>query len=153
NDRVRKAAISQTVLAGPIIRLFHAVTDVDRDGFSSVLGGGDCNDLDATVHPGAFDWPDDGIDQDCNGHEATLTPPPQKVWASVPASGPATPNVVLITIDALRPDHVGSYGYKRPTTPKLDALAAESVRFSQAWAHAPSTRYSVPAILTGRYPS
>ena len=152
-DRVRKAAVSQTGLSGPLVRAIQAATDLDRDGYSSVLGGGDCNDLDPDVHPGAFDWPDDGIDQDCNGHQASLTPPAPRPWAAVPPTLPKAPNVVLITIDALRADHVGSYGYARPTTPNLDALTRESVRFSYAWAHAPSTRYSVPAILTGRYPS
>jgi arylsulfatase A-like enzyme len=62
-------------------------------------------------------------------------------------------NVLLITVDALRADHVGAYGYRRATTPRLDALARESFLFTDAWAHAPSTRYSIPAILTGRYPS
>jgi arylsulfatase A-like enzyme len=153
SDRVRKSAISFTGLTGPLVRAIHTATDFDRDGYSSVLGGGDCNDLDRDVHPGAFDWPDDGVDQDCNGHQATLAAPPPRVYAAVPASVPEKPNVLLITIDALRADHVGSYGYRRPTTPNLDALARESVRFSNGWAHAPSTRYSVPAILTGRYPS
>jgi arylsulfatase A-like enzyme len=59
----------------------------------------------------------------------------------------------LVTIDALRADHVGAYGYARPTTPNLDAIAKEGVLFKEGWAHAPSTRYSVPAILIGRYPS
>jgi arylsulfatase A-like enzyme len=118
-----------------------------------VLGGGDCDDFDREVHPGAFDWPDDGVDQDCNGHQATLTTPAPAPFAAVPASVPAQPNVVLITIDALRADHLGAYGYSRPTTPRLDALAKQSALFLDAWAHAPSTRYSIPAILTGRYPS
>jgi arylsulfatase A-like enzyme len=153
SDRVRKAAIAFTGATGPLVQAIQAATDLDRDGYSSVLGGGDCDDLDPSVHPGAFDWPDDGIDQDCNGHQATLAPPPPRAWAAVPPSVPEAPNVLLITIDALRADHVGSYGYPRPTTPNLDALAREATRFANGWAHAPSTRYSVPAILTGRYPS
>lgn len=152
-DRVRKAAIAFTGATGPLVGAIQAATDFDRDGYSSVLGGGDCNDFDATVHPGAFDWPDDGIDQDCNGHEATLTQPPRAPFAALPPSVPRDPNVVVITIDALRADHVGAYGYKRATTPRLDALAAESTLFLDGWAHAPSTRYSIPAIMTGRYPS
>jgi arylsulfatase A-like enzyme len=153
NDRVRKAATSFTGLAGPSVRAIQTAVDFDRDGYSPLLGGGDCNDFDAEVHPGAFDWPDDGIDQDCNGHQATLAARAPAPFAAVPPSVPESPNVLLITIDALRADHVGSYGYARATTPNLDALAAESVRFSNGWAHAPSTRYSVPAILIGRYPS
>jgi arylsulfatase A-like enzyme len=153
SDRVRKAAVSFTGLTNPLVQALHAATDLDRDGYSSVLGGGDCDDFDRDVHPGAFDWPDDGIDQDCNGHQATLAGREARTWATVPDNVPQSPNVVLLTIDALRADHVGSYGYQRPTTPNLDALAKEAVRFERGWAHAPSTRYSVPAILTGRYPS
>jgi arylsulfatase A-like enzyme len=152
-DRVRKAASAFTGATAPIVRAIQRAFDLDRDGASSVLGGGDCDDLDRDVHPGAFDWPDDGIDQDCNGHAATVTPPPPRRYAAVPDAVPQRPNVLLLTIDALRADHVGAWGYPRPTTPRLDELARESTRFAHAWAHAPSTRYSVPAILTGRYPS
>jgi arylsulfatase A-like enzyme len=150
--RVRKAT-SLVGLAPHLVRGIQLATDLDGDGYSSVLGGGDCNDLDRRVHPGAFDWPDDSIDQDCNGHQATLAPRPPRVYAPVPDAVPAQPNVLLITLDALRADHVSAYGYNRHTTPNLDALAQAGVRFEHGWAHAPSTRYSVPAILSGRYPS
>jgi len=153
SDRVRKAALLLTGLGPPLMRGVQLAADLDRDGYSSVLGGGDCNDLDPDVHPGAFDWPDDGIDQNCNGHDATLGGAESRVWATVPPSVPTQPNVLLLTIDALRADHVGSYGYQRPTTPNLDAFAKDAVRFAHFFSHAPSTRYSVPAILTGRYPS
>jgi arylsulfatase len=56
-----------------------------------------------------------------------------------------------VTIDALRADHVSSYGYGRPTTPRLDALARAGVRFASAFANAPMTKPSLPQMLTGRY--
>jgi arylsulfatase A-like enzyme/HEAT repeat protein len=67
--------------------------------------------------------------------------------------GPRRPDadVLLITIDALRADHVGAYGYRRPTTPHLDALAAESTRFTRAYSQAPHTSFSVASMLTGKY--
>src|SRR5205814_2225035 len=98
--RVRKAAIAFTGAAGPLVGALQRATDLDRDGYSSILGGGDCDDFDRQVHPGAFDWPDDGIDQDCNGHEATLAPAPPAPFAPPPPSVPRDLNVVLITIDA-----------------------------------------------------
>ncbi len=150
--RVRKAT-SLVGLAPQLVRGIQRASDLDRDGYSSLLGGGDCNDLDRRVHPGAFDCPDDGIDQDCNGHEATLVATEQRTYAAVPAEVPEAPNVILLSIDALRADHLSAYGYARPTSPNLDALARDGVRFENGWSHAPSTRYSVPAILTGRYPS
>jgi choline-sulfatase len=63
------------------------------------------------------------------------------------------PDVYLITIDTLRGDHVGCYGYKEVETPALDALAAEGVRFSQAFTHSPITNTSHISILTGLLPS
>ncbi len=63
-----------------------------------------------------------------------------------------TPNVVLITIDTLRFDHVGCYGYKKIKTPNIDRLAAEGVRFDRAFAVVPVTLPSHSSILTGTYP-
>lgn len=62
-------------------------------------------------------------------------------------------DVVLVTIDSLRADHLGSYGYDRDTTPRIDELAAEGVRFNNAFAHACFTRASFPAILTSTHGS
>jgi choline-sulfatase len=62
------------------------------------------------------------------------------------------PNVILITIDTLRADHVGCYGAKTVKTPALDALAANGVLFEHAISQVPLTWPSHAAILTGTYP-
>src|SRR5271156_102185 len=62
------------------------------------------------------------------------------------------PNVVLITIDTLRADHVGAYGYKQIKTPNIDGLAADGVRFERAFAVVPVTLPSHSSMLTGTYP-
>ena len=59
-------------------------------------------------------------------------------------------NVLLVTIDTLRADHLGAYGYERATSPKLDALASRGVLFEQAYTYWPKTRGSFVALLTGR---
>ena len=59
---------------------------------------------------------------------------------------------MLVTIDTLRADHVGAYGYRRARTPALDALAARGARFDRAFAAAPITLVSHASILTGLYP-
>jgi arylsulfatase A-like enzyme len=61
-------------------------------------------------------------------------------------------NIILITIDALRADHLGFLGYQKNITPNLDRLAKESIIFTQAFSVGPSTPYSFPAILTSTYP-
>src|SRR5437588_9009392 len=65
----------------------------------------------------------------------------------------SSPDIFLITIDTLRADHVGCYGYKEIETPALDALAADGVRFTQALTHSPITNTSHITILTGLLPS
>jgi arylsulfatase A-like enzyme/Flp pilus assembly protein TadD len=65
----------------------------------------------------------------------------------------SSPDVFLITIDTLRADHVGCYGYSEIETPALDALAADGVRFTQAFTHSPITNTSHITILTGLLPS
>ena len=62
------------------------------------------------------------------------------------------PNVLLVTIDTLRADRLGCYGYTRAATPVLDGLAARGARFRTAIAHAPLTAPSHASILTGRTP-
>lgn len=62
-----------------------------------------------------------------------------------------TDNILLITVDSLRADHVGCYGYGRETTPYLDTLATDSHLFENTFAHACSTRPSFPSILTSTY--
>lgn len=62
--------------------------------------------------------------------------------------------VILISIDTLREDHVGCFGYPRPTTPNLDAtLCKDGVVFEQAIAQAPSTLPSHASMLTGLLPA
>jgi choline-sulfatase len=68
------------------------------------------------------------------------------------AQRPVTPNVLLVTIDTMRADRLGAYGYAQARTPVLDRLAAGGVRFADATAHAPLTYPSHVAILTGEYP-
>src|SRR5215467_5640016 len=69
--------------------------------------------------------------------------------ANMPAK---SPNVVVITIDTLRPDHLGCYGYKQIHTPNIDALAADGIRFERAYTSVPVTLPSHTTIFTGTYP-
>lgn len=68
------------------------------------------------------------------------------------AAAKPKPNVVIITIDTLRADHLGCYGYKQIRTPNIDALAADSVRFEHAYTPVPVTLPAHTAIFTGTYP-
>ena len=71
---------------------------------------------------------------------------------AVPASKPTARNLLLITVDTLRADHVGAYGYAKARTPTLDGLARGGVVFDRAYAASPVTLPSHATLVTGRYP-
>jgi arylsulfatase A-like enzyme len=62
-------------------------------------------------------------------------------------------NVIFILVDTLRADHLGTYGYSRPTSPNLDAFARDAVKFTANRSQASCTFPSANSILTSRYPS
>ena len=61
-------------------------------------------------------------------------------------------SVILVSVDALRPDRLGCYGYRRPTSPSVDAFRRDAVLFRQAIAPAPSTLSSHASLLTSLVP-
>jgi arylsulfatase A-like enzyme len=65
---------------------------------------------------------------------------------------PAKSNILLITVDTLRADHLSAWGSMRPTSPAIDRLAAEGVRFDQAQVQWPKTTPSFASIFTATYP-
>src|SRR5437660_6609034 len=78
-----------------------------------------------------------------------------RAWGprAAPAPGAGRPNVVLISLDTLRPDHLGCYGYGRPTSPNLDRFARQCVRFANCRAQAPWTLPSHMSLFTSMLPS
>jgi len=69
---------------------------------------------------------------------------------SIPSS--STPNIILITIDTLRVDHLSYYGYSRQTSPFIDSLARDAVVFTHAYSTSSWTAPSMASIFTGLYP-
>jgi len=72
-----------------------------------------------------------------------------RAWRPLP---PRPWNVLLISVDTLRADHLGSYGYRRPTSPALDRLADQGTLFLQAGVQRPKTSPSFASMLTGTSP-
>jgi len=62
------------------------------------------------------------------------------------------PDIVLVVVDTLRADHLGTYGYRRPTSPQIDAIGAEGIVFEQAYTHSSWTLPSTASLLTGQLP-
>lgn len=63
------------------------------------------------------------------------------------------PNVILLILDAVRPDHLSCYGYHRRTTPNIDDIAAEGILYENAFSNSNYTAEAHPPIFTGRLPS
>ncbi len=75
------------------------------------------------------------------------------VYSRVVSAGSGPRNVILISIDTLRADHLSYTGYPRVTSPAIDRLAAQSLDFRQAFAQAASTLPSHASLMTALYPS
>lgn len=145
------ASLSRTAQTEHVTALLRWATDYDRDGSSSYLGGGDCAPWNSNVHPRAREVPGNGVDDNCRRGDAQ--PPPGLPAASPRAARSAPPlNLVLITVDALRPDHTTPYGYVRDTTPNLAKLAAAGVRYDNAYTSGGWTCLALPSLMTGVYP-
>jgi len=74
----------------------------------------------------------------------------EKLWAK---SGVEKPNIILMTLDTTRADHLGCYGYPKIKTPNLDALARGGVLFEQCASASPLTLPSHCSVMTGMYPT
>ncbi len=76
----------------------------------------------------------------------------QRREAGRPLPPAAAPNVLLVVLDTVRPDHLSLYGYGRSTSPTLERMARQGIRFDGARATAPWTLASHASLFTGRLP-
>jgi len=142
--------------AQTVLQLSRGLVDFDRDGHASFLGASDCEPWNPRIHPAAHDIPDNGIDENCVMGDSHASK--QTFQAPEPPKEPAPYDVVLITIDALNPGHMGlynpaRYGPKaRNTTPNLDNWARNSTVFEHAYTPGGWTSVAVPSLLRGVYP-
>lgn len=158
---VKRALLEGTLAFRPLVTLVQPLFDADGDGYAGLLGGGDCDDGDPAVNPGAREIPRNGVDDDCFGGDSPGTraaEAPEEAAAARAAEVEVKrlrlaqrPNLVLITVDTLRADHLGYHGYPRATSPRMDALAQDGLRFTWAIAQGPQTKASMPSLFTGRY--
>jgi len=77
---------------------------------------------------------------------------PEKVSPVAPATPADRPNILLVTVDTLRADHLSAWGYGRATSPVIDRLAAGGLRFDAAAVQWPKTGPSFASMLSSTYP-
>ncbi len=124
------------------LRLLRAVTDVDRDGSSSLFNGGDCAPFNAAVHPGAKGA------NDCSHSEGL-----PRFSGRLTAAEIQSYSVVWFVVDGLRSDRASFAGYNKQTTPYLARLAPESLVFSDAIAPSSAATIALSSALAGKNPA
>lgn len=132
------------------------ILDWDRDGYSSLLDGGDADDSNPEINPGRAEKVGDQIDN--NGLGGDLTQPDLDLWRKQHSdlnprsvSGARRFNVIYFFIDTVRADHLGTYGYRRSTTPNIDHLSERSVVFENAFSPAARTAEAIPRFMQSSY--
>ena len=158
---VKAALLENTLVFKPLALQAQPLFDADHDGYAGLLGGGDCDDDNPNVYPGAPEIPLNGLDDDCFGGDAGADATGPALAGdrgdAVPPDDRARPplvhrpNLILVTVDTLRADHLSAWGYHRPTSPNLDAFAARGLRFAWAFSQGAQTKVSMPSVFTGRY--
>lgn len=156
--------LDRAPLSNVVADMLQANVDLDGDGYTALLGGGDCDDGDPRVHPGAPEQLANGVDEDCDGQDEGPRPVIQAArqalhlaleQTATPGSGvplrrePAP--VILITLDTVRPDFLGLEGATPSPSPVLDGFAQQAAHFTRAYAQGPLTKASVSSMMTGLY--
>ncbi len=86
-------------------------------------------------------------------------PRPETTWIAEPGPEPSAtssalaPDILIVLVDTLRPDHLSSYGYEKPTSPFLDRWAQRARRYEHAFSNATHTRMAVASLFTGARPT
>lgn len=130
-------------------------SDVDRDGISALFGGSDCAPFNASLSPAARDIPGNGVDEDCDGKDATVgagIPKLRTFYGESVGVNAQQYNVLWVVVDSLRADHLNLYGYRQATAPTLRSLGQQSLVFTEAYSQSSTTALSIPSMLAGRRP-
>jgi arylsulfatase A-like enzyme len=156
NQNLKTQLYYRTTQAKQSLKVLQWILDRDRDGYSALLDGGDVDDRRADISPATLEAVEDGLDN--NGMSGDLLQSQVLDWRRANAalhsqpSKPAAPlNLIYIFVDTVRADHLGTYGYNRPTTPNIDQLAARSIVFENAFTPSPRTADAVPKFMQSSY--
>jgi hypothetical protein len=133
-----------------LLALFERATDFDLDGFGVFKTPVDQAPFDSSRHPFALDVPGDGIDQNGLGgdHPADFVAPKDD-FVDAPKFR-SKPNVLVVFLEGVRADTLGTELNGRRVTPNLDSLAAEGASSQHAFANSPYTALSRGQLVGGR---
>ena len=141
-----------------LVRMIRENVDFDGDGFSPVLGGMDCDDSDAKVHPAAAELDGNNVDENCDGSllvaqaktaNQAIRAEPETLFsprAARLAEQTRNMNVIVVLVDALRADAIT----QPEKAPEIHRLLGESFHFPHAYSPAAGTDLSVASLISGR---
>lgn len=150
----RRAVAREGATSSYVLAALSRASDFDRDGAATPPFGDDCAPFDASTRPFAPDPAGDGADRNCDGEDGLAVA--GVVTAPHPDVGPfrkdEAPDLLLVTVDSLRADHMGFLGYERPTTPEIDRWAKGAAVFSRAFSQDSGTGPSLWSLAAGKTP-
>lgn len=156
NQSLKVLVFYHTTQTKESVKVAWWMLDSDGDGYPALMGGGDADDSRSDISPSQIEIIGDGVDNNCIGgdlsaEEVEEWKRTQRRGSDASVSAPRRLNVVYIFIDALRADHLGTYGYSRAVSPKIDRLAARSTVFDNAFTPAPNTFEALPKFMQSSY--
>jgi arylsulfatase A-like enzyme len=161
SQNVKALFWGRSIVAKRVFQAARAATDRDGDGFAATFGGGDLDDRDSGVHPLAAEIAGNGVDDNCIGGDLARSEAPEGslfvragyVPPDLPTrtSDAAPRDVLLVSVDCLRADRLGCYGYRKPTSPNIDRFAEESLLFENAYAQGTNTGHSFTSMFRSSY--
>jgi choline-sulfatase len=163
NQNVKAHFWNRSIVARRVFQLARYLTDRDGDGYAATFGGGDVDDANPAVHPMAAEIPGNGVDDNCIGGDLTTSPHERGALYSSPISAVSAASgslsseaqpprdVIVISIDCLRADHLGTYGYSKPTSPNIDRFAEESLVFENSYSQGTNTGHSFTSMYRSSY--
>lgn len=139
----RPRGIHRVVASSAFVELGWGLADL------RLLLGDPCTPV-VTSGTAALDIPGNGVDEDCTGSDLEWPPP---LVHQPSTREPKRYNILLISVEAMRPDRMSVYGYHRETSRNIEALARGGWLFTNAYSQDTKTWNSLPSLHTGLYPS
>lgn len=156
SQNVKALFWGRSIAARRVFQLARLASDRDRDGFASAFGGGDLDDRDPAVRPMAAEIAGNGVDDNAIGGDLASSDQTPGALYSASVGGPVQPvagprDVLVLSVDCLRADHLSCYGYRKPTSPNIDRFAAELLLFENAYAQGTNTGHSFTSMYRSSY--